>query len=115
MSLLSAAVTIAPVYSCGERLAFPSAQTLANAYERWKTLHPGSELVILSTCNRVELYAADEQASNGIAIDDVINFLSRFHNLPADDFASCADLPHRPRGRQAPLSRHLQHRQHGSG
>jgi glutamyl-tRNA reductase len=71
-----------------ERLAFPSAQTLANAYERWKTLHPGSELVILSTCNRVELYAADEQASNGIAIDDVINFLSRFHNLPADDFAS---------------------------
>jgi glutamyl-tRNA reductase len=71
-----------------ERLAFPSAQTLANAYERWKTLHPGSELVILSTCNRVELYAADEQASNGIAIDDVINFLSRFHNFPADDFAS---------------------------
>jgi len=71
-----------------ERLAFSSPQSLTNAYERWKILHPGSELVILSTCNRVELYAADEQTSNGIAVDDIINFLSRFHNLPADDFAS---------------------------
>lgn len=70
-----------------ERLAFPSPQVLATAYERWKNLHPGSEIVILSTCNRVELYAADEQAANGIATDDLINFLSRFHNLPADDFA----------------------------
>ena len=71
-----------------ERLAFTSPQDLANAYNRWKQLHPGTELVILSTCNRVEIYAADEQSNHGLAADDILRFLGRVHNLPTEDFAS---------------------------
>ncbi len=43
-----------------ERLAF-SAEQAAEALARFRTAFPGSEAVLLSTCNRVELYAAAEQ------------------------------------------------------
>ncbi|MEY3457747.1 MAG: Glutamyl-tRNA reductase [Planctomycetota bacterium] len=70
-----------------ERLAFASSHDLAVAYDRWKQTHPGTELVILSTCNRVEIYAADEQPGNSLAADDLIRFLSRVHDIPAEEFA----------------------------
>ncbi len=47
---------------------------------------PGNEFAILSTCNRVEVYAAGnpEEAPQPDALTD---FLAGFHALPADHFA----------------------------
>ena len=41
-----------------ERLAFSSPDQLAAAYSTLKDRFPDTETVILSTCNRVELYVA---------------------------------------------------------
>jgi glutamyl-tRNA reductase len=46
---------------------------------------PSSELAILSTCNRVEIYAAGDDAfvpSTGALIDEI----ARFHRIPAERF-----------------------------
>ncbi len=43
---------------------------------------PGNEFVVLSTCNRVELYAAGEPGSVPTA-DALADFLAGFHGLPA--------------------------------
>ena len=42
-----------------EKLAFSSEQA-SEALARFQKQFPGSEAVLLSTCNRIELYAADE-------------------------------------------------------
>ncbi|MBM2814603.1 MAG: glutamyl-tRNA reductase [Ignavibacteria bacterium] len=39
--------------------------------------------VILSTCNRVEIYASVDNVDNGF--NDIINFMSSYHNIPPDD------------------------------
>jgi glutamyl-tRNA reductase len=41
-----------------------------------------SEVVVVSTCNRAELYVACADPSS--AVDDVLRFISEFHQLPAD-------------------------------
>ena len=69
-----------------ERLAFSNAEKLQQAYHQWREVHPDSELVVLSTCNRVEIYAADEQDEAGVSLDDVTQFISKFHNVPTDEF-----------------------------
>ncbi len=69
-----------------ERLAFSSTDLLNSAYSRWRELHPNSELVVLSTCNRVEIYAADERGDDGVSFDDITRFISQFHNVPTDEF-----------------------------
>lgn len=69
-----------------ERLAFSSQQKLTEAYSQWRERHPGSEIVVLSTCNRVEIYAADERDADGVCFDDITRFISQFHNVPADEF-----------------------------
>ncbi len=69
-----------------ERLAFPSVEKLQQAYRQWQEVHPGSELVVLSTCNRVEIYAADEQDNDGVSVGDITRFISQFHNVPPDEF-----------------------------
>lgn len=69
-----------------ERLAFPNAEKLQQAYTQWRLVHPDSELVVLSTCNRVEIYAADEQDETGVSFDDITRFISQFHNVPTDEF-----------------------------
>ncbi|HEY0009757.1 MAG TPA: glutamyl-tRNA reductase, partial [Tepidisphaeraceae bacterium] len=66
-----------------ERLAFAQQQMLFALSELQKTV--AAEAVVLSTCNRVELYLSGEDE---IAAEAVIDFLSRFHNLPAELFAS---------------------------
>ena len=43
-----------------ERLAFTPDQTV-DALAAWRVTHPDSEAVLLSTCHRVELYAADRR------------------------------------------------------
>ena len=69
-----------------EALAFDGAKrddglaALASAF-------PGAEFVVLSTCNRVEVYAAGtggSTPSTGVLID----WLAHFHATPADSFAA---------------------------
>ena len=69
-----------------ERLAFSNAELLNNAYSQWRVTHPDSEIVVLSTCNRVEIYAADERDDDGVSFDDITRFISQFHNVPTDEF-----------------------------
>lgn len=69
-----------------EKLAFASEEQLNRAYAQWRDQHPDSELVVLSTCNRVEIYAAADQASQALTAEHLTDFVSKFHNLPSDEF-----------------------------
>lgn len=68
-----------------ERLAFPP-QRLGEAYETLRARFPQSELIVLSTCNRVELYAAHEGAEHPPGHRELAEFLSEFHKVPLPDF-----------------------------
>ena len=72
-----------------ERLAFSSAEQLTSAYAQWRLRHPESEIVVLSTCNRVEIYAADERDNDGVSFDDITRFgiLLCFASISAAAFA----------------------------
>lgn len=68
-----------------ERLAF-AAERLEQAYAELRQRIPDCEVVILSTCNRVELYVASpeddvEQTRNVLA-----QYLSDVHQVPLDEF-----------------------------
>jgi glutamyl-tRNA reductase len=66
-----------------ERLAFTPGQT-REALDHWRRIFPGVEAVLLSTCNRVEIYAATERAPEP-TLDQIANFLARFHAIdPAE-------------------------------
>jgi glutamyl-tRNA reductase len=67
-----------------ERLAFVD-DDYAKAYGRLIEMEPVSEAVILSTCNRVEVYA--EVSSYHAGFLALKRFLSESRELPADDFA----------------------------
>ncbi|WP_145360049.1 glutamyl-tRNA reductase [Alienimonas californiensis] len=79
--------------SLRERLGF-SAEALGDAYAKLRERFPASELVVLSTCNRVEVYsavpppAAGGQAGLAPRLSDLAGFLSEFHAIPEDAFAS---------------------------
>jgi glutamyl-tRNA reductase len=84
-----------------ERLAFDG-DKLPQALDALCSRHD-CEAVILSTCNRVELYLAGESASAGkVDADDVVRFLSEFHGVPAS-----AVGPHLYAHRQGDAVRHL--------
>ena len=70
-----------------ERLAFASPDELVRAYDRLRTNFPESELVVLSTCNRVELYTAQEDPSSVPSSRQIAQFFADFHALPLDQFA----------------------------
>ncbi len=67
-----------------EKLAFNGQQT-AEALDRWREGFPQVEGVLLSTCNRVELYMAGEQGLPGSR--EVAAFLAGFHQLSAEEVA----------------------------
>ncbi len=69
-----------------EKLAFASEEQLTQAYAQWRERHPRSELVLLSTCNRVEIYAAADDGDDELSVDQLTEFVSQFHNLPSDEF-----------------------------
>lgn len=69
-----------------EKLAFASEEQLTQAYARWRERHPNSELVLLSTCNRVEIYAAADEENRDLSAELITDFVSQFHNVPTDDF-----------------------------
>jgi glutamyl-tRNA reductase len=68
-----------------ERLAFSSSEQLKSAYESLRSTFPRSEHVVLSTCNRVEIYTAQDNGDAGPTSEEVVEFLSRFHGVPRDD------------------------------
>src|SRR5580704_4247045 len=68
-----------------ERLAFASVEQLTRAYESLRATFPRSEHVVLSTCNRVEIYAAQDEANAPLTQEQVAEFLSRFHGVPQND------------------------------
>lgn len=62
-----------------ERLAFSAEQT-REALDHWRRVFPGVEAVLLSTCNRVEIYAATENRPEP-SLDQIATFLARFHGI----------------------------------
>ena len=68
-----------------ERLAFSTPQRL-EALTALRDKFPGTEAVLLNTCNRVELYVA--RAVHGHPRhDEMIAFLTELRNVPADNVA----------------------------
>jgi glutamyl-tRNA reductase len=63
-----------------ERLAFNRDQA-AEALSRLRSRFPETEAVLLSTCNRVELYVASQTADSCPSHHDVVTFLAEFHGL----------------------------------
>jgi len=70
-----------------ERLAFDAADTI-EALRQLKHKFPDTEFVLLSTCNRVELYSVGPTSADmgGFDGEDLVRFLLEFHNLAPDDF-----------------------------
>lgn len=67
-----------------ERLAF-SPDEARSALELLREQFPDSEAVLLSTCNRVELYVASENSESCPSHQDVVEFLARFHGVDSAD------------------------------
>lgn len=67
-----------------EKLAF-SASSVPIALSSFVQTFPTSEAVILSTCNRVEIYATS--SDNSLNKEMLLDFLSAFHDLPKEKFA----------------------------
>jgi glutamyl-tRNA reductase len=83
-----------------ERLAFDPAKLAAALDEL--TVRYGCEAVILSTCNRVELYLARPGATVAPDADLLAEFLAEAHGLPAEQVR-----PHLYEHRNADAVRHL--------
>ena len=66
------------------KLAFDAAQTVT-ALRQLKSRFPAAEFVLLSTCNRVELYSAAERTAGPVA-EDLAEFLSEFQDITLADF-----------------------------
>jgi len=67
-----------------ERLAYDAAGAV-EALRQLKNKFHESEFVLLSTCNRVELYCAGKRVG-GVTVDDLAGFLSEFHNVGLEEF-----------------------------
>lgn len=81
--------TTAPL-AVREKLVFNAAQQ-RSAIEALRRQFNNCEIVLLSTCNRVELYIAaggQEQPNISPAAEELIDFLARFHSVSADAFVS---------------------------
>jgi glutamyl-tRNA reductase len=63
-----------------ERLAF-SAEQAADALRRFRDRFPGREVVLLSTCNRVELYAAGGGTAAAPTPGQIVSFLAECRGI----------------------------------
>ncbi len=63
-----------------ERLAF-SPEQARDALVQLRQRFPDAEAVLISTCNRVELYTATEAADGCPSHHEMVEFLARFHGL----------------------------------
>ncbi len=75
-----------------EKLAFSPAQT-REALDRWRRVFPRTEAVLLSTCNRVEIYTAGE-ADVEPSLEQAAMFLAEFHGLDAGSIIQYLYLHH---------------------
>ena len=66
-----------------ERLAFGREQA-EEALQQWRLSFRDVEGVLLSTCNRVEIYAASQSAPIP-GVEEIGHFLARFHQLDASE------------------------------
>ena len=82
-----------------ERLDF-SSRDVGAAVEALATRSSAAESVVLSTCNRSEIYVAS--AAPVQARDEIVRFLTEYHQLPAETFA-----PHLFSFSDAEAARHL--------
>lgn len=67
------------------RLSFAPA-VLPRAYDELRAQFPQSELVVLSTCNRVEVYTAQQNAADAPTHRALAEFFAQFHNVPLQEF-----------------------------
>jgi glutamyl-tRNA reductase len=67
-----------------EKIAFQE-HRINDALQRLTENQTISEALILSTCNRVEIYAVSEQDEN-ILEKEVVKFISEFHNISENNF-----------------------------
>ena len=82
-----------------EKLDFSSGDVGA-AVEALAARSSAAESVVLSTCNRSEIYVAS--ASLEAARDEIVRFLAEYHQLPAESFT-----PHLFSVTEADVARHL--------
>jgi glutamyl-tRNA reductase len=68
-----------------ERLAF-SREQIPEAYTALRAAFPRAEWVVLSTCNRIEVYTAQEEAEHVPSHHDVARFFADFHHVPLAEF-----------------------------
>jgi len=66
-----------------EKLAFPE-ERIETALQQVKSLPSLKENMILSTCNRVEIYAATRETEKTVI--ELKHFLSHYHGLPLKEF-----------------------------
>src|SRR5918994_6894357 len=83
--LLGVSHRTAPV-DLRERLDF-SSRDVGAAVEALAARSSAAESVVLSTCNRSEIYVATDEP--GRVRDELVTFLSEYHEVPRDVF-----LPH---------------------
>jgi glutamyl-tRNA reductase len=69
-----------------ERLAFSSHERIEQGYAELRRRIPDCEAVILSTCNRVELYVVSPDDDVERTRQQLAQFLSEFHGVPLDEF-----------------------------
>jgi glutamyl-tRNA reductase len=70
--------------SVREKLAF-SGECRDRGLRALKCSFPDAEFVLVSTCNRVEVYVA--AASVPPVVDELVSFLARFHRMPVENVA----------------------------
>ncbi|MCF6158942.1 MAG: glutamyl-tRNA reductase [wastewater metagenome] len=68
-----------------EKLAF-NANNIPTALSFFLQRHPKAEAVILSTCNRVEMYVST--LDDTVQVEDVLSFLAEFHRIELSSFSS---------------------------
>jgi glutamyl-tRNA reductase len=83
--LIGLSHTTAPL-DVRERLAFTTPQH-RRAVEALRSKFPECEAVLLSTCNRVELYVA-RPVHGHPRVEELAEFLAQFHNVPVEHFKS---------------------------
>src|SRR5215208_6288174 len=82
MLLLGVSHKTAPL-DLREKLDF-SSRDVGAAVEALATKSSAAESVVLSTCNRSEVYVAS--AAPDRARDEIVQFLTEYHGLPAESF-----------------------------
>ena len=70
-----------------EKLAFQPNQVV-EALAKMRTVFPQTEAVLLSTCNRVEIYAAAENEEDCPSAQQLINFVANYHGLDVAEIAT---------------------------